>query len=366
MESGAEHVVLVTDQAPLSGIGVYVSQLANLLTGSAERVDVRSLHYFPFAVAPPHVPSGDQRYARSRWGVLPALRANERRFAEEAAGRPGLVHLCGASYDLAVRLPRAVATVHDFGLRTLGSLAHTEPRLVLVEGYGLVEWLRLPRFLRRCRAIVSISEFTRERLRAMTGLESRVIPLWTDPARFAPRAQSASRARLGIPPDRRVVLSVTSGRAYKNPQLLDRVVATLPADHLLVKVGFPASGPPDRVRNVGRVPDELYPTYFTAADAYLHLSLREGFGRPLLEAMASGTPVVSLANPPAPEILGDAARWVPAGARAPAVVAAVRSVTEDPGTARTLSAAGRQRATAFDPAMARAAYLDLYRDALRR
>jgi len=365
MESATGKVVLVTDQPPLSGIGVYLANLYDLLRGSFPEIEVRNLYYFRSPDSPPHQRMPGQQYADSRLGVPRTLRSNERTLARQLAGERALIHLCGASYDLTARVERSVATVMDFGLRTFGSLLSTQPRLLLVEGYSLVDWLRTPRFLRRCEAIVSPSDYTRTRIRAWTGLESTVIPLWVDQDRFRLRSKSDSRTRLGLPLDRRVVLNVATGAAYKNHAMLRRVVEALPPEYLLVRIGHPLPGPPSRVRNEGRVPADRYPHYFDAADAYLHVSLREGFGIPLLESFSSGTPVVALANPPAPEVLGTAACLVPPRASAPEFAAAVRSVVEARDVAAKLTAAGFERLRAFDPARVRTSYTELYLNAMR-
>jgi glycosyltransferase involved in cell wall biosynthesis len=365
MESWDAPILLVTDQPPLSGIGTYATRLHGLLHESFPRLEVRNLHYFPYDPVPPHQPVLGQRYARSRWSALRALRANERSLVGSLGGSPPLVHLCGASYDLARELDRPIATVHDFGLRTLRSLRSVDPGLVLVEGYSLVEWLRTPRFLRRCRARVTISTLTERRLREWTGLPSTVIPHWVDPERFRPRPPVESRSRLGLPLDRRIVLNVSSGGAYKNHALLRDVVAALPPGYLLVKVGYPLTGLGGRVRNEGLVAEDRYPEYFAAADLYLHLSVREGFGLPLVEALASETPVVALANPPAPEILGEGAALLPSASSAPTIAAQVRSVVENPAIASDLRRRGRTQVARYAPAVARARYVDLYASALR-
>jgi len=365
VESASEPVTLVTDQPPLSGIGVYVTRLHDLLLPSFPGIEVRNLHYFRYPETPPHQPVPGQRYASSRLRALGALRQNERTFGAELEGRRRLVHLCGASYDLATRLDRPLATVHDFGLRTFGSLWNTRSDLLLVEAYSLVDWLRTPRYLKRCRRIVVPSQYTAARLAGWTGLDSVVIPHWIDGERFRPRSKTECRTRLGLPPDRKIVLSVSSGAAYKNLELLRRVVDLLPPEYLLVKVGYPLPGLAGKVRNVGPVPDEQYPLYFDAADAYLHVSVREGFGIPLLEAMSSGTPVVALANPPSPEVLGEAARLVPPGAPPVEVAGAVRGAVESPEAAARLAAAGVARARRFDASGARSAYTEVYLNAMR-
>jgi glycosyltransferase involved in cell wall biosynthesis len=111
--------------------------------------------------------------------------------------------------------------------------------------------------------------------------------------------------------------------------------------------------------------EDQYPHYFDAADAYLHVSLREGFGIPLLESMSSGTPIVALANPPAPEVLGGAACLVPPQTGATEFADSVRSVVESRDAAASLAAAGLERIRKFDPSEVRTSYTEVYLNAMR-
>jgi glycosyltransferase involved in cell wall biosynthesis len=63
----------------------------------------------------------------------------------------------------------------------------------------------------------------------------------------------------------------------------------------------------DRVIFPGFVPDDQLPFWYRAADAFVYPSQYEGFGMPALEALASGTPVVTSDVSSLPEAVGDAA-----------------------------------------------------------
>ncbi|GIW04185.1 MAG: hypothetical protein KatS3mg059_0805 [Thermomicrobiales bacterium] len=66
----------------------------------------------------------------------------------------------------------------------------------------------------------------------------------------------------------------------------------------------------DRIIFLGYVPASLLPALYAAADALAFPSLYEGFGLPVLEAMAAGTPVVAANRSALPEVAGDAALLV--------------------------------------------------------
>jgi glycosyltransferase involved in cell wall biosynthesis len=117
---------------------------------------------------------------------------------------------------------------------------------------------------------------------------------------------------------------------------------------------------PDRIQLLGYVDDlaELY----RGASALVFTSRAEGFGLPILEAMACGTPVVAFSNTSIPEVAGDAAVLVPDGDVA-AMVAGVRHVLDDPVYASDRREAGLRQAARFrwDDAVAR--YVEIFVDA---
>lgn len=117
---------------------------------------------------------------------------------------------------------------------------------------------------------------------------------------------------------------------------------------------------PDRVQTLGFVPDLA--ALYRGASALVFTSRAEGFGLPILEAMACGTPVVAFANTSTPEIAGEAALLVRDGDVA-AMVMAVRRVLDDAACARECREAGLVQAARFrwDDAVAR--YVELFVDA---
>jgi len=117
----------------------------------------------------------------------------------------------------------------------------------------------------------------------------------------------------------------------------------------------------DRVRMLGYVTQPAHlPALYTAADAFFFPSHYEGFGLPVLEAMAHGCPVITARNSSLPEVAGDAARYVdpndPQG-----MANTLCEVAQDAALRDTLSAAGRTRARAFSWQHAATSTLDLYR-----
>ena len=114
-----------------------------------------------------------------------------------------------------------------------------------------------------------------------------------------------------------------------------------PVTELVEKLGLS-----DDVVFTGYVPQPHVPALYTGADCVVMPSLYEGFGFPVLEAMACGTPVVCSDASSLPEVAGDAALLV-APTDDEALAANVQRILDDPALAAVLSAGGIQRAARF-------------------
>ena len=144
---------------------------------------------------------------------------------------------------------------------------------------------------------------------------------------------------------------------------LDTLRAAMPAGVELVLAG-PGHAASSGVRAPGYVSeDELVALYRQAAVLVLP-SLYEGFGLPLAEAMACGTPCIASDDPALVEVAGGAALQVPRG-DASALRAALLRVLGDAGLRAELSARGLARARDFSWATCAARHLEAYREAAR-
>ncbi len=115
------------------------------------------------------------------------------------------------------------------------------------------------------------------------------------------------------------------------------------------------------VRFLGFLPDETLAIVYRLAGVFVFPSLYEGFGLPPLEAMASGTPVVTSNVSSLPEVVGDAALLV--DPTDPVSIAdAMRRVLTDPLLAAELSARGLARARTFSWEQAATRIHDIYQD----
>jgi len=120
----------------------------------------------------------------------------------------------------------------------------------------------------------------------------------------------------------------------------------------------------NRVLFLGYVPDEEFAALMQTALAVIFPSLYEGFGMPVLEAMACGTPVLCSNVTSLPEVAGDAALFY--DPRKPTEIAdAIGRIVDDPALAEDLAKRGYQRVAAFsDPSEMARQYLRVFREAL--
>jgi glycosyltransferase involved in cell wall biosynthesis len=146
----------------------------------------------------------------------------------------------------------------------------------------------------------------------------------------------------------RYVLAVGTIEPRKGIDVLVEAMDEL--DVPLVLAGQPGWGgvEPDsaKVRVLGRLPDSDLAAVLRRAAVLAAPSLAEGFGLPVLEAMAAGVPVVHSDAPALVEVAGGAGRCVPRG-DAKALAAALRDVLFSPTLASSLAAAGRSRSADF-------------------
>lgn len=166
----------------------------------------------------------------------------------------------------------------------------------------------------------------------------------------------AARDRYQLPDT--FILTVGAHRPHKNHEVLVRALAAIPGDVSLVVVGgidpgfadplpglITGLGLTSRVRLVPNVADEWLPAVYHAASVFAFPSLAEGYGLPVLEAMAAGTPVVMSDIDVLAEVAGPAARMVPPRDVA-GWTAALTAVLSDATVAKQLTEDGRAVAAA--------------------
>jgi glycosyltransferase involved in cell wall biosynthesis len=230
----------------------------------------------------------------------------------------------------------------------------------------------LDRIRREAAAVMVPSEWSRREFEGHGFEPTRlhVVPLGVEPLESA-RPEEVERvlARHGL--RRPFVLFVGTAEPRKGLDVLVSAWARLDPDAELVLVG-PAGwgGLEERlevlgpgVHRLGFLPRDELRTLQGAAALSCLPSRAEGFGLPVLEAMAAGSPVVTTSASAMEEVAGGAAVLVPAG-DVEALAAAIEGVLGDPGEAQRLRDLGRSRAEGFGWERSAAAVGAVYREVL--
>jgi glycosyltransferase involved in cell wall biosynthesis len=238
------------------------------------------------------------------------------------------------------RFPEAHKGIRDLGMRVLVPLAVRRSDRVIVDSQSTQ------------RDLVELLHTDAERI--------DVAPLGLGALkRSHPLSEPELRRRLELG-ERRVVLSLSAKRPHKNLLALIGALERIPGERrpLLVLPGYAtdheaqlrerarALGVEQDVRFLGWLAGEEFEGLWQVADAFVYPSLYEGFGLPVLEAMARGVPVACSNASSLPEVAGDAALLFDPHEEA-AIAGALELLLTDRPEAERLRARGLERAGRF-------------------
>lgn len=352
----------------LTGIGVYSRRLIESL------LSLETAHRFLLCYRLSRLP---QRRSFLKPGLVPGARA---RFSA-----------CVYQEPLTFWLPWQAEVFHSLAQRP--PAFHFRQEIVTVfdvfpitgENYSTPEFRKrfsdlLLQATARAARVITSSHATRRLLisHAQVAPEKiRVIPLGVDPPAgiLSPRERQCERRRI-LGGDSEMILSVGVIQNRKNTLNMLRALKMLPADYQLVLCGGDGYGSEaihdfirteslgDRVKVLGFVVDAQLTRLYQAATVFLFPSLEEGFGIPILEAMAGGVPVVTSNVSSMPEVGGEAALYVDPYDPADIARKVVQAV-EDSALRESLAEKGFARASQFTWRRTAEATLAVYAEVLQ-
>ena len=359
--------------------GGYKSYTASLLAALADLGDGLELTVY---LDRPWTPGPDMQQPGLRFEVVPTtprtvgmpLREQWRLPRRIESDRPSAVHFPCATAPVRCPAP-LVVTIHDtieFQPQSYGAASAGERlRRRLMHAYSRVVTRRAAR---QAAAIVTDSLHSRDDLVTVLGAREdrvHVVPL-SHNARYrplatseiGPREEAYTREALGGRPlPERFLLALVSPSPRKHVRGLVQAYARLP-QALRAEVGLvlvwshdvlegavdalaSSEGVAGQVRSLYGVSDDDLVFLYNRAEAFVFPSLYEGFGLPVLEAMACGTPVIASSLTSVPEVAGNAARIVDPRDLT-ALAAALEAVLSDPDEAHRLAEAGLAHAARFN------------------
>ena len=314
----------------LSGVGLYSREmLAGLAAAHPET-------RFEFCYRP-------HRYWRALSLALPANA--RRRLLAEPLGRFSAPARADLFHALNQRLPAmplryAIATFHDLFVMT-GEYSTPEFRARFTA--------QARDAAARADAIIAVSAFTRRQVVDLLGFPEDCVHVVHHGIRALPYPPV---------PREKIVLNVGTIQQRKNVSGLVAAFEALDPEWRLVLAGSYGYGAEairlriersparQRIAVLGYVPAGELAAWYARASIFAFPSFDEGFGMPVLEAMAAGTPVLTSSCSALPEVAGDAALLV--DPRNPeALSAALRNLAEDEGLRGELAARGFSRAGRF-------------------
>jgi glycosyltransferase involved in cell wall biosynthesis len=354
---------------PRTGIEVYMEELLGALSRGGE-VRITALSWSPLglslprvselvAVRRPEMPAGSLKATLwklwfDQWACVRAVQGSD----------PIVFHGMDGFLPRAIRRrDRCVVTVHDLGWQVHPELY--APRLRLMYG-ALFPWA-----VRRADRFIAVSRYTADDLVRRAGVPASKIEVvyhGLDPVFSADRARPAARdeppyvlAVGGVSPrknTRRLIEAFRRWRERGGERSRYRLLITgTSLDQEFVRDG----SLPEGVALLGYVDKAELPGLYAGAAAFLYPGIYEGFGLPIIEAMACGAPVVTSNTGSAPEVAGGAAVIVD-----PFDVVSIAEGLEcatTPAEAERLRALGRERAESFHWDAAARATVQVYRAA---
>lgn len=215
--------------------------------------------------------------------------------------------------------------------------------------------------LRRADAVITISEYSKKELINKLNMPEekiKVVHLGVDTNMFKPMDKAKARKKLGLPQDKKIILHVSSEEPRKNVSGLIKAFYKFTKKNpnaFLIRVGEKRASTERLIRELGLEKKVLYYEHvskeelallYNSSDVFALPSFYEGFGLPVLEAMACGVPVIASSSTSLSEVLGNGGIMIdPFDVNT--LTKGISEVLADRNTRRSLTEKGLKRAKLF-------------------
>ena len=275
-------VTYITVDSTKTGVGKYAKDLYTLMSPQSEIVQF----IFNYVYA-------DNFYKHPYTGYKsPLLNYTLSRLAFRAGinsinESTDIIHITSQTIKPIFNNPNSVVTIHD-------AIAF-DKKIYNARGIQKLNRFVMKHYLKEYLAydnIITVSDHVKNQL--ITKLNAKeenisVIPPYVSANFFHLENKNSLRNELGLPLNKKLILSISSNNPRKNLSMINRIMANLDDSYQLVRVG-PQIGNSITFNNVDEITiNKIY----NACDVLLFPTLEEGFGYPVVEAFKTGLPVIS-------------------------------------------------------------------------
>ncbi len=244
---------------------------------------------------------------------------------------------------------------------TLHDIAHLEHPEWYDAKYSSWYQYLIPKLTKKVVHILTVSNYSKERIIDVLGIAPEKItvsPNGVEPRFFNIPAKEIESVRKKYHIKDKYILAVSAISPRKNFRVIvqawDKIKSKFPNYSLVIAgksgLAFARNASvdisPEQVNMTGYVKEEDLPALYAGASLFVYPSLYEGFGIPILEAMATGTPVITSNITSMPEVAGDAAVLVNP-IKEDEVAEAIELVLTDERLHKELGKKGRKRAGSY-------------------
>lgn len=279
----------------------------------------------------------------------------------------------GPHYQIPMKMRTpSVVTIHDMTLVTHPQVHTRAKRLFFSRVIG--------RSAEKASGIISVSQHTADDIERVLGAHNIIVaPLGVNTQRFNATAHKTDQELLehrGITEPYIGFLGVIEPRKSIDVLIgaFSRLASDFPEHRLIIAGGDgwgmhdvrqarASSGVSTRIVMTGRLSDEEVPAFLRHADVFAYPSMYEGFGMPIIEAMACGAPVITTRSSSLSEVAGDAAELVEPR-NVSQLEIALRKILSDSQRAQQLTRKGIERSREFTWERCADAHIEAYSSAL--